>query len=71
MKVLGLRRLEWLGEYTDGSGARMGFEEEDGSHYPACPICGGLKPNSSFEKGYFLYKMQGHKKSCWLGQALS
>jgi hypothetical protein len=63
-------------EGEDGVGSVWTFcaidaetKEEDGSHYPACPICGGLKPNSSFEKGYFLYK--GHKKSCWLGQALS
>ena len=68
--VLGLRKLEWLGEYLDGSGARMGFEDQDGAHYAACPVCGGLKPAPSFTKGDYLYRMQGHKRSCWLGRAV-
>ena len=62
--------MEWSGEYLDGSGARMGFEDEDGARYAACPVCGGLKPSPSFTKGYFLHAMQGHKRSCWLGRAV-
>ena len=53
---------EWSGSYEDGTGNRMGHDE-DSTFYPACPLCGGIKPHKMF-KGSYLEKQVGHRKGC-------
>lgn len=54
-----LRKLEWSGKRL-GPGSGPMFSGGDGTPYPACPLCGGLKePNQEFNK-----EAVGHRPEC-------
>ncbi len=59
-----LKRLEWSStQYGQGTGF-MG-SGNDGVAFPACPICGGIKPKTGAECE-FNERAIGHKGSCVL-----
>lgn len=58
-----VRGLEWMGRRR-GPGTSMGAQ--NGTIYPACPVCHGLeKPNGDFDNSAV-----GHQPGCWLGDLL-
>lgn len=61
-----LARVEWT-VTTQGQGSSMGAT--DGTDYPACPICGGIRPGSMAERD-FAASAIGHRKTCALARAL-
>ncbi len=65
-----IQRLEWSGSYLDGTGARMGHDEEDGTRLPACPECGGIRPDR-FPRHLKGYATSGHTAKCELSDELN
>lgn len=61
-----LRELEWSGS-RKGQGSYMGAA--DGRRYPACPVCGQIKPDSGSD-GDFTKDAVGHAKDCRLRRAV-
>lgn len=59
-----LHRLEWAG-YAQGQGSGFMGSGGDGPHFPACYICGGIKPGTGAERE-FMKSAIGHKKFCQL-----
>lgn len=61
-----LKGLEWSGTAA-GQGAHMG--DTNVTHYPCCPVCGGMKRGGGAE-GEFNSDAFGHRRSCALRAAL-
>ena len=39
-----LKKIQWSSQSLDATGARMGFEEQDGYWRPSCPVCKNYRP---------------------------
>lgn len=60
-----MEEIEWSG-YVRGPGSGPMFSGDDGTKYPACPECGGLKePNGSF-----VASAVGHRSGCNIAMEL-
>ena len=60
------KSLEWSST-VQGEGTSMG--RNNGTHYPACPKCGGIKPGSGAERD-FNESAIGHGSKCPLYQSI-
>lgn len=70
--VLGFRKkilkdLEWLSERQGPSG--RGNRRIPGMIFPACPVCGGVKPEEH-AKNHFSPEDIGHSPDCGLSHAI-
>jgi hypothetical protein len=63
-----LKRLEWSG-YQQGQGFGYMGSGNDGVHYPACPICNGIKPGVGAERDFSVEAI-GHMVRCVLKNIL-
>ena len=63
-----IRKLEWA-SYAQGQGSGFMSSGGDGQLYPACPVCGGIKPGSGAE-GDFMRSAIGHYRGCQMKEIL-
>ncbi len=63
-----LKRIEWC-SVEQGPGSGPMFSGNDGTRYPACPVCDGIKPGCGARVD-FSPEAIGHKPRCSLNKLL-
>lgn len=65
-----VKLLEWSGKRWNAGGAAMHRQHIDGDWHPACPLCGGVKPDGPW-CGAWMKEAIGHRPDCRIAAALA